>query len=133
MILQQVEVWPLAADATLPPPAAPIAQLSLHESDSFAAQLPKEADLMGWRANVAFLPANRQLLAAAGCVSRRRLLLYNYARRAVFMAVELEEWPCAIAACMAAPIIAVAGATGKVKLVVYPTAAQVEHREACLR
>ena len=112
---QQVQVWPLTAKTD--PSIEPITSLTLESKPILT--LPDNLRSLGWRCLVAFLPFRPSVIACCGLTRRRQLVLYDTERDFPLSAFPMDEWPTALAACAAAPLLALAGASGKVKLLEY--------------
>lgn len=119
---QQVQVWALRAQTD--PNAYPIISLTLEAEPILT--LPVELLTLGWRCVASFCTLRPEIIACSGLTRDRRLVLYNYLKRTPLLALSLDEWPTSLAACRIAPLLAVAGASGRVKLVSYPAG-----EEAC--
>ena len=66
---------------------------------------------------MAFCPFRPDVVACCGLTRQRKLLLLDYVRQAPLAMLPLDEWPTSLCACVAAPLLAVGGASGTVKLV----------------
>jgi len=75
---------------------------------------------LGWRCLAVFCPYHPQLVAACGVTQRKQVHFYDFLARTMVRTVTLSEWPTALAACAAAPIVAVGGASGGVRLAAHP-------------
>ncbi|KAL1511948.1 hypothetical protein AB1Y20_005228 [Prymnesium parvum] len=113
---QQVQVWPLP-DAALTP-ADPILTIELEPEPLLV--VAHELAAIGWRCLAAFCPHHHQVIACCGLTRERRLLFYDFVQRQPLMAVPLPEWPTSLAFSRCAPLLAIAGARGRVMLISYP-------------
>ena len=127
---QQVQVWPLpplvghngtldaAAMGEAAAGCAPLVSLALESEPLMTLQ--EEVKAIGWKCLAAFCPTAPSMLACCGLTQTRRLVFYDYLKRTPLMALLLSEWPTALAASRAAPLVAVAGASGRVVLASHP-------------
>ena len=133
---QQVQVWPLI-EAALAPAAAPaLAELgplvTLELEPEALLVVPSELASLGWRCIAAFCPHHPPVVACCGLTRERRLLFYDFVQRSPLVAVPLQEWPTALAFSHAAPLLALGGASGRVKLIsfeehaLYPAVGRAE-------
>ena len=135
---QEVQVWPLkesiVPDADGGPSssagarrsstssAPPLAHLRLEAEE--LVKLPKAWQSSGWRCLAVFCPYNPQMIAACGVTHQRLVYFYDFVQQTMLHTVALSEWPTALAACPSAPLVAVAGASGGVRLAAHPVAGQ---------
>ena len=126
---QQVEVWPLVRDARSAAEATPLVSLSLETAPLL--KLPARLTPLGWRCLVSFLPGRPGVIACTGLTRQRRVTLYDFVARVPLASLALSEWPTALAASDAAPLLAVGGASGAVQMIEYlPSPATAEEAEA---
>ena len=112
---QQIQVWPLVAktDASVEP------TISITLETQPLLTLPSKLQPLGWKCLVAFCPHRPDVVAACGLTRQRKLMLFDYVRYAPLAVFPLDEWPTSLAACTAAPLLAVGGASGTVRLIEY--------------
>ena len=98
--------------------APPLAHLRLEAEARVA--LPAELQAMGWRCLAVFCPYDPRVIAACGVTRQKLVYFYDFVQCAMLRSVALNEWPTALAACAAAPLVAVAGSSGGMRLVAHP-------------